>query len=430
MNRRQFLGSFAYTSTGILFNDTKKIFNTPASIQNGVRILQGFTDETTTQFTVDVPQNMTVHYEAVDRQTGNTYEPCYVTSASRRLSNVRVDQVAFKDLYLGAGFFLFVKDNKNEIVDVRAFNMLDTNKAEVRIAVLSCMFDANDNHEEMWNLVFETSPDMLFLIGDVVYGDILGYFHGPNVLWSRYIETRQKLGLYGAKNLIPTIAIWDDHDFGLNDADGTYTHKENSLKTFHQFYAQKTMGSAYHNGPGVASSFAAFGHKFIFLDNRFWRRLPNKFSKEGFLGDAQMEWLERELVHDQKQTWVIQGSQTFGEFKEKSGTYNFIAPNELDHLLGEIRRADKPTVFLSGDVHFSELNVVPNKHLGYESYELTSSCLHSIYLDRLPKNSQRIVGATKENFLLLNITSADPNIDVICYGRGRKRHFDKNLFSV
>lgn len=423
MDRRGFIKGLALASGG-LFVDGETIESLEGvAFRSGVPILQGFTDETTAQFTVDLPRDLSVHYEVLDPKSGKVIEPILVSEGRREYSGFRVDKVLFKDLYLNDGFELFVLDERRRIIDHREFKTLDTNKKTARIALLSCMLDLNTAHYEMWRLVGSKDPDLLFMLGDNVYGDFYGIFHGPELLWMRYIQTRRALGLYRRKRLIPSIAIWDDHDFGKNNVSGGYKHREHSLETFNNFYAQVPIGPSHSSGPGVASSFTAFRQKFIFLDGRYWRNMKSRQWGVGFLGEEQMQWLERELRHEQEQTWIFQGSQFFGDHKVECGTYQKQAPYELEALGRQVRAHDKATYFVSGDVHFSEVSEVPREFLGYKAVEFTSSCLHSLVTVKPPKNNRRKMGATYENFLLLEILGSH-NFRVDCYGRYGRHHFN------
>ncbi|MCB0349713.1 MAG: alkaline phosphatase D family protein [Bdellovibrionales bacterium] len=423
MDRRGFLSNLAF-ATGAAFVDGETIKSIEGfSHKGGLSILQGFTDETTTQFTVDVPKCLDVHYHVFDSVTGKTFDPIKIETNSYGLSLYKVQKIVFKDLYLNNGFELIVQDDRKNVIDHRQFKTLDTSRTNIRIAIMSCMLDLNPHRNEMWKLVDAAEPELLFMLGDNVYGDVYGKIHGPRFLWMRYLTTRRSLKLYRRKKLIPAIAIWDDHDFGKNNSSGFYKHKEKSLQIFNSFYAQLPISPNYHRGPGVSSSFTAFGHKFIFLDSRYWRKMPNSFDKQGYLGDEQMAWLEGELQHNQNRTWIFQGSQFFGHFKSTSGTYESLSPNELAHFSKIVKAHDKETYFGSGDIHFTEVTRAPRSWLGFDTVEITSSSLHSIPRLKLESRPERIVGAAKENFVVLDITP-DGSLLATGIGRGKKKHFE------
>lgn len=431
MKRRDFIQGMMVTYGGLhLPIATLASEENPTKVDNGFPILQGFTDETSAQFTVDVPRKLKVHYEAVDIQSGRRLLPSKVESFGNSKNDFRVDRISFTDLYLGAGFYFTVFNKKNEIIDTRIFKTIDCRKSRARIAILSCMYDINEKHHQMWDMISRMDIDMYFLIGDSVYGDIGGVIHGPNFLWSRYIQTRQSLGLYSNRVLRPTIAVWDDHDFGKNNAGGDYKHKEKSLFTFNSFYGQEAIGPRHSRGPGASSSFSAFGQKFIFLDNRYWRSLPNQVSRKGYLGDDQLKWLKKELYHAENQTWIIQGSQTFGTYKRESGTFEYLAPDELYFVEKMIRDSNLPTWFVSGDVHFSEINKINGRSgLGFNSFEITSSSMHSLYKDQLPENSNRLAGTgiTKENFIVVDIERDSSHVIARGYSPGDRVRFETHM---
>lgn len=412
MNRRDFLrfssASAVVAAADLLSPDIAhaegEAVDTRIVEAQGFSIMQGLTTETSTQLTIDVPKHMVVHYHLIDASTGRTMTPLFQKSASRKKNVWRVDKVGYIDLPYMGQFIFRVIDDKGHMLDERYLRLLDTNKKDARIAFLSCMFDMNLNHKKMWPIVEAADCDMLFFVGDNVYGDILLVFDGPTLLWNRYINTRRRLGFYHWKHLKPVLCTWDDHDYGLNNAVGNYEHKEKALETFNAFTAQEPIADGFARGPGVSSIFKAFGQKFVLLDDRYFRCLEYDGIK-GYFGKEQLEWAFSHMNESPEPNWIMQGSQFYmGEgYSKDNESYHREAPEELKIFSYNIRQLNSPCAFVAGDIHFTEICRAPKEELGYKTVEIASSCLHSLWTTQLPKNPNRICAAVKENFVVVDL---------------------------
>lgn len=410
MNRREFL-KLSSVSAGVLAVDlalpdaafAKDSYNV---VKSGFSILQGLTTQDSTQLTVDVPKSMKVHYELIHVESGKLMDPYYVKSVTRSSADWRVDKLAYLSLPYMGKFIFRVLDDKKKVLDQRNLNLLDLDKKNPRIAFMSCMMDSNKNKDVIWPQVEKSNCDLLFFIGDHVYGDIMAVFNGPNLLWNRYIETRQKLPYYHWKNLKPALVTWDDHDYGANNRGGDYKHKEDSLATFRAFTAQDDIVSVFENGPGVSSFFRAFGQKFLLLDNRYFKGITYNGVK-GFLGQDQMDWAFSRLVAGSEPNWIMEGSQFFQGQRKGNECYILDAPQECEAFRKGISKLNSPSVFAAGDVHFTEVCKLPKDYFGYNTIEITSSSLHSMAKSSLPGNSARLHGEGKENFIVVDIKPTD-----------------------
>jgi hypothetical protein len=277
----------------------------------------------------------------------------------------------------------------------------------------------------MWPSALAAPADYYFFIGDAVYGDSL-FSHGTDKLWSRFIETRATLPFYRWKTLRPTLAIWDDHDYGKNNEDGNYKHKAGTLNVFKSFFAQDPVDGALTEGPGLSFHFQGFNQNFLFLDCRYFRKLNNK-GITGFLGAEQMTWANARMQNSTSPAWVLQGSPFFGRSDKSSTSYQATAPQELDLFLKDVSRWAAPAAFFGGDLHYSEISECDKKYLGYNTYEFVSSCMHSSTKSGYYQNpNKRLQSTLKENFLLLEKTGLrdDPSWKVSCVGENSKLLFN------
>ena len=94
--------------------------------------------------------------------------------------------------------------------------------ADLRIAFGSCPKWQDDRIQPIWPWVAHYEPDILFWIGDNIYGDTLD----PDILREEYRRQREITALQPVIHNVSSLAIWDDHDFGLNNHDRTNPIKE------------------------------------------------------------------------------------------------------------------------------------------------------------------------------------------------------------
>lgn len=301
-------------------------------------------------------------------------------------------------------------EKDGELRDERSFRLRPVGQ-KVKFAVVSCSDDFYINEQKkMWQHVAEQRPQFIFAIGDNTYADSKdGQGTGdssPEVLWRRYVETRQSLDLFRQRELIPIIAIWDDHDYGQNDGDRRFANKTQSLQIFKSFFPQSSDRDGFIQGPGAASRFHFGEQQFLFLDARSFRspnkpvaictakpefklcqprpqspRPADKWARkepETHFGHAQTEWsLSQIRGAGSDVTWMISGDQWFGAyspFESFEGNH----PADFKKLMERMKDEKSSRIaFISGDRHSSEFLEVENEVLGYKTFEVVSSPIHA-----------------------------------------------------
>jgi hypothetical protein len=79
----------------------------------------------------------------------------------------------------------------------------------------------------------------LVLLGDTPYIDTTDLARQRK----RYGEFFSQPGMAEWLSSTPLAAVWDDHDFGLNDTDGRLKGKERSLQAFREWHANASFGT-------------------------------------------------------------------------------------------------------------------------------------------------------------------------------------------
>jgi len=258
-----------------------------------------------------------------------------------------------------------------------------------RIGFGSCLHQ--DKPQQIWRAVLRQRPQLFLMLGDNVYGDVSS---GDMTELKRAYETQAENPEFAAaRNAIPFWAIWDDHDYGRNDAGAAFAHKQKAAELFRQFWGETgPRGTA--DSPGLYAS-RTFGPEerrlqIILLDTRWFRApfvksdeeraqhvgpyLPDTDPAKTMLGEAQWQWLERELRRPAKIRLIVSSVQVLadGHRWERWGQL----PHERRRLLDLITATEaKGVILLSGDRHFGAV-YVDRSALGYPLFEITSSSLN------------------------------------------------------
>lgn len=227
---------------------------------------------------------------------------------------------------------------------------------------------------EIFNAIADKEPDLMLWLGDNIYlrepdwGSRSGFLH-------RYTHTRSTPELQRLLQSTKHYAIWDDHDFGPNDADGSFVNSALAREMFDLFWPNPTNGV-----PGVEGITTAFSHvdvDFFLMDDRTFR-VPGdmKTATPQLFGKHQLDWLIQALKYsDAPFKLVAVGNQILntGAVYENFSTM----PVERAELL---RRIDEEgitgVVFLTGDRHYTELSTLQLAD-GRAVHDLTVSPLTS-----------------------------------------------------
>jgi alkaline phosphatase D len=258
---------------------------------------------------------------------------------------------------------------------------------------------------EIFSGVAAQKPELMLWTGDNVYMAPydLGNIYSMN---RRYMTTRAVPETFPVLAGMANFATWDDHDFGPNNADGSFPRKQESLQLFQTYWPNPGYGTP--QTPGVFSKIRWGDVEFFLTDNRFHRQDKLGGMKEkAFLGQAQLKWLQ-EALSASTATFkiVVTGSPVLNEFYDESYIHYLYEYRQLMTFLQESRL---PGVFLlSGDRHHSDL--VKHTRPGlYPLYNYTSSPLTSSVTQVLTReertNPERVPGSLllERNFGMLRV---------------------------
>lgn len=376
-------------------------------------IWQGMTNAHSAQLTVVVDEGKDYSFMILSSQGQAVAAEVVRKEVSRSKAKVVV-KLRASNLSLGTAYRLQVIDNvSGQVLDDRDFTALDLNRPELTWGLLSC---ANDylftEQDRMWQRVGNQNADILFFIGDSVYADNNSskpgdHSGGWDNYWQRYLDVFHRLSLYRLKKLTPILAVWDDHDFGVNNGDSSFREKDITTFLFQLFWGNE-LTDGYEKGPGVSSVLNVRGQRFILLDNRTYRSESLWGGGEHWGGPVE-EFLYSKVGESKDPAWVLAGSQVFGGYMGTRNSFEGGWGDNLKDVLGQLKKMDAPVLFGSGDVHFSEIMRLEPALLGYQTYEFTSSSIHSYtapgqHLRKL--NPRRVSALSEHNFMIFNSRSA------------------------
>ena len=246
-------------------------------------------------------------------------------------------------------------------------------RAPFRLAFGSCARHQLDAEQPVFHAIGAADPDVFFWLGDNIYADSASSW----VFAEDYRRQRSIASTLPVMRSVPQLAIWDDHDFGLNNSDRNNPVRDAALAAFRNYWANPSLGLP--DCPGVFFRYTYGGVDFFMLDGRYYRT-PNTDPdgpEKTLLGARQGEWLRQELLASQSPFKVLVcGSGWSSEDGPQGDTWGAFL-TERNALFDFIRDRGIEGVFcLSGDTHFGELNCIPwSERGGYDIYDLVSSPL-------------------------------------------------------
>jgi alkaline phosphatase D len=264
------------------------------------------------------------------------------------------------------------------------------------------------SEHEIFKAIYEKKPNAMLWLGDNAY------LREPD--WStrsgmihRYTHSRSLPDLQPLLASTPNYATWDDHDFGPNDSDKTWVHKQTALDVFKLFWGNPTYGV--EGQPSVATAFTINDIAFFSLDNRY-HRTPNYCEtcpQKSQLGAIQLQWLLESLVSSSAPFKIVMIGGQVLTTNAANETYIKHYAEEREIILKFIEENNiKNVVFLTGDRHFAEMSKLTNAK-GNSVYDITTSSLTAgAYADGPTKeqNKNRIEGTAVgvHNFAMLNFS--------------------------
>jgi alkaline phosphatase D len=347
-----------------------------------VTVMHGFADYTSVTLWIQAERGGPVDIAVVPEGGGDPHRLSLVADPAHD----HVLAARIPGLAPGAAYRYRIEaggDLREGVVRTQRYWSRASDAAEITIAIGSCHYLPNPNPVlrrdgggyRIFDAIAAKRPDVMLWLGDNLYLQTPDFLD-PSSMAARYRQARSFEPLQNLLTATTHLAILDDHDYGPNDADGSYVLKGETLQLFERYWPNPSYGL-----PGVAGAFgwARVGDVELFLlDDRTWRypdRYPDVPEKTMF-GVAQFEWLKQALLSSHARIKLVAaGGQFWNRASRFEGLHQF--PQEQRRLAAWLtaQRIDG-VIFLSGDRHFGELLKIERAG-AYPLYEFTSSPLTS-----------------------------------------------------
>ena len=264
---------------------------------------------------------------------------------------------------------------------------------QIKILFGSCLHQ--DKPQPIWQAMNQEQADLLVLLGDNIYGDT----EDMTELEAKYAKQWATSGMQTMLANTPTIGIWDDHDFGENDAGAEYPQKEASRQIMLDYFKVPKDSARRTRADGIYTSHILTQANIkvqIILPDLRWNRsplesvgrlkymlskapnnlgpyLPNKDETTTMLGETQWQWLEQQLQLPADIRVFATSLQFLPEFSGWESWANL--PHERNRFLALLDQYQIDNlVIVSGDTHWSELSQITRKN-GKLLWEMTASGL-------------------------------------------------------
>lgn len=252
--------------------------------------------------------------------------------------------------------------------------------------------------------IADAKPDVMLWLGDNIYLREPDWSTRTGIL-HRYSHARATTELQRLLSACPHYAIWDDHDYGPNDADRSFIHKELTLEAFELFWGNPSFGLP--GMGGITTAFQFNGIDFFLLDNRWFRSNYKVVGTEKeLLGKQQIDWLIEALRYSRAPFKIVAvGGQFLSDLAVYENHANYA--EEREYLLERLNETGTPgVIFLSGDRHHTELSMLTLEN-GEVVYDFTVSPLTSTAYDpKKETNTHRVEGTEvgERNFATLHFS--------------------------
>lgn len=236
------------------------------------------------------------------------------------------------------------------------------------------------------SMIFEAmakeKADFMLWLGDNWYTREVDYFSEWGLHY-RASKDRATKVLQPFLKAMPHYAIWDDHDYGWNNADKSYPLKNASRDVFMKYWSNPSYGE---NDEGIYTKMTWNDVDVFMLDSRWFR--SNDLMKDSvddkpnpekrMFGVKQMDWLKNALLQSKYNSnisfrFIATGSQVLNPYAGKDCLKDY--PIEYNELINFITENNiNGIIFLTGDRHHSEI-IKLERNGTYPLYDITASSL-------------------------------------------------------
>ena len=353
-----------------------------------------------------IPADVTCTLREINTTAGKLTKKVHTTSESDNTCIIRFDKLKKGKKYR---YTIHVGTSKQQATFTTLHPLLKRKSTKL---VFGYGYQPKEDKMKSGTSIFmdmaKRKPDLTIFLGDFPYTRA----GRKNEIRTGNKELRSIVGFRQLTSSTPTYAIYDDHDFGPNDCDGTHANADEALETFKEYWPNPSYGLP--NDKGIYCSFVVGDVEFFLLDGRY----PARKRQKTMLGKAQFKWLCDGLKNSKSRYKVLVSGTQFGRVKddcwgggyyagERKKLFTFISDKHISGVIG-----------ISGDIHRSDIYKLP---IGKDKffYDFTSGSLARTHQKPpRPKPATMIhsYGKDDDNNMFAEIEfrpSSDKNVAVI-----------------
>jgi alkaline phosphatase D len=222
--------------------------------------------------------------------------------------------------------------------------------AATRTFSLAVLSDFHKREAPVYSSVASDNPAFVIFLGDFDHSN-------PSSLEQMRSMHRALRGMESAEGRdfmryirqFPFYHVWDDHDFGINNADKTFPGKQNALRAFREYFPTPSLPSR----DGIWHKFRYAQAEFFMLDLRS-QRDPNNTQdspNKSLLGIAQKEWLKSNLVSSDAQWKFLMSSVPFNPTSKPLDSWAAFHTEQLEIINFISQNNITGVIIISGDLH-------------------------------------------------------------------------------
>lgn len=301
---------------------------------------------------------------------------------------------------------------------------LPAGPGRVTLAFASCA--STGSNAPVWDAIRAADPDVFVHMGDFHYENIRA--DEPQrfrTAFERVLASPRQSALYRD---VPIAYVWDDHDFGPNDADSTTPSRQAAHTAYREYVPHYPLAG---DAPApIHQAFTAGRVRVLVTDVRTNREPTGQGDRDTrtLLGDAQRTWLLDELAAAARDhalvvwvnvvPWITKVDETSVDgWAPWAGERRAIA-NAIERL-GLTRRL----IMLSGDAHMLALDDGTNSQYADTAAGPGPVVMHAAPLDRWPRRKggpySHGSSARNQQFGVLQVDDDGTTLRVTLSGRNR-----------
>ena len=282
------------------------------------------------------------------------------------------------------------------------------------ILVGSCLDEEKGESAAMMSIA-EEGADLFLMVGDNVYGDLDGRAYINNEaeldeLRESFADLADRADFKKVRASTPMMVVWDDHDYGANDAGREFPFRRLAERIHERFWGLADEDVGAWPGTYHARTFGPEGQRtqIIVLDTRFFRSaltptdewgvvgkeryIPSSDPNQDMLGNDQWTWLENQLQAPADLRLIVSSIQVLPTDGHGYEAWSRL-PAEQQRLYDLITETEaNGVVFVSGDRHTAFLYQSQDA-LPYPVYEITASSMNVSFGDESVEMDRAQIGA-------------------------------------